>query len=342
MDESAVDESRQSATLFKHDEQNKKFRCLKKFYCPFSQNGLALEMRQDHNDLLLKEISDVLLGSDYSLNDQFGNSLQIDETICAIGSPRSHIRGTPDEHRTGHVFIYEKNKGGTDNWGLINILEGIPNTDFGESISIDSDRMAIGAPNAMNGSGVVYIFKKTKRTKSSSWIRLTDVPEGYFYDIEKNKRIGYPSGETLRKINKNTTRWKVKSLIPDGATLGGFNESGFIGNEKICDSGTYQSGSVETIKIGGDLVTHIVPDRLVSSIVSGNLLTDALSLKFNVRIIINRKFNVRINIKLCNLFMSGCIESGTLSEPTTEWWYNIISGCVIESTTPEREVVSKV
>ena len=42
---------------------------------------------------------------------------------------------------------------------------------------------------------------------------MTDVPEGYFYDIEKNKRIGYPSGETLRKINKNTTRWKVKSLI---------------------------------------------------------------------------------------------------------------------------------
>ena len=101
VDESAVDESQSgSATLFKHDEQNKKFRCLKKFYCPFSQNGLALEMRQDHNDLLLKEISDVLLGSDYSLNDQFGNSLQIDETICAIGSPRSHIRGTPDEHRT--------------------------------------------------------------------------------------------------------------------------------------------------------------------------------------------------------------------------------------------------
>ena len=50
--------------------------------------------------------------------------------------------------------------------------------------------MAIEKPfsGAMGGSGLVYIFKKKREKKKSSWMRLTDVPDGYFYDIVENKK----------------------------------------------------------------------------------------------------------------------------------------------------------
>ena len=54
-----------------------KFRCIRKFYCPFTQNGLSMENQHDHNNLLMKELRGVVL-NDYSQNDNFGSAIQID------------------------------------------------------------------------------------------------------------------------------------------------------------------------------------------------------------------------------------------------------------------------
>ena len=270
-----LDESQSGvAFLFKKDSDLNKFRCIRKFECPFTQNGLALEQRQDHNDILMRELSGLVLGNDYSLNDNFGSAVELTDTTCVIGASRSHIRGTASELRTGHVFIYEKDKGGVDNWGLLNIIEGVPDTDFGHSVSIHNDTMAIGAPKAGNGSGVVYIFKKKQREKCSPWLRLTDVPEGYMYDVEKNKRMGYPVGDKLKDINQYTTRWKVKSLIPDGAPLGCFHQSGEMYTGDVCVSGSFPSGSL----ISGSLISgSLISGSLISgSLISGNILSGNL------------------------------------------------------------------
>jgi hypothetical protein len=331
VDETAIEESQSgSAVLFKKEKSTGKFKCIRKFYCPFSQNGLATESGHDHNNLLMKEIRGVVLANNYSQNDNFGSSLQLTDTICAIGSPRSHIRGSTSEQRTGHVFMYEKSKGGQDNWGITNIIEGIPDTEFGYSISVDGDTLAIGAPGAMHGSGVVYVFRKKKRTQCSPWMRLTDVPDGYFYDIADNKRKGYPSGELLKKINKDTTRWKVNSVIPDGSSLVGFSDPHHIRIEKQCDSGTFPSGTITKDIVGGDLIKHIIPDRIISgsiisgNIVSGNIVSGCLP----------------SGTFLSGSHLSGCIVSGSTNEPITTWWYNTISGCIIESTTPTYEVTT--
>jgi hypothetical protein len=56
-----------------------------------------------------------------------------------------------------------RDKGGIDNWGLINILQGATDSDyFGHSVALDDDTLAVGAPN-VSGSGAVYIFRRKYR-----------------------------------------------------------------------------------------------------------------------------------------------------------------------------------
>jgi hypothetical protein len=341
--------------LYKKDQATNNFRCIRSFMCPFTQNGLALEQRQDHNDLLFSELSGALLGKDYSLNDQFGNALELTETTCVIGSPQTHIRGTASESRTGHVFVYDKNKGGVDNWGLVNIIEGIPETEFGHSVSVHNEKMAIGAPGAMNGRGVVYIFEKKIRTEDSPWIRLTDVPEGYKFNKEQNKRIGYPSGEELVAVNKDTTRWKINSVIPPGSQLGCFHSPGSINIDSICDSGSYLSGEIITKKtddiikryrrsgswtsgsyVSGTYESGCVINPVIESgnflsgcIESGNFLSGCIE-----------SGNFLSGNFLSGNFLSGCIESGTNLHPTTVDWKEFISGCMVEEILPGVEITS--
>lgn len=236
-----------TAYLKKYDKKTDSFRIIRSFSCPFSQNGLALEQRHDHNNLLLKEMKDVLLSKDYSLNDNFGSAIELTDDFCAIGASRAHIRGESSQSPTGYLFVYEKNKGGNENWGIINVLEGLPGSGFGTSVSISGDLMAVGSPTIKGTSGIVYIFKKSKRTKNSAWNRVTNVTDGYsFNETKKQFQPTETDATELQNKNKSTTRWKVESVIPDGSILncfsqvGDFNLSGSIGEPSCeCDLETF-------------------------------------------------------------------------------------------------------
>jgi hypothetical protein len=317
--------------LYKKDEQTNSFKCLKKFICPFTQNGLALEQRQDHNDLVLKELSNILLSNDYALNDNFGCSLEISENFCVIGASKTHIRGKSEEERTGNIFIYEKNKGGVDHWGVINIFEGIPDTDFGHSVSMHDDVLAVGAPGAMEDSGVVYIFRKSTRQTNTPWMRLSDVPDGYMYELRENKRKGYPTGDTLRKINEYTTRWKIESMIPPGSQLGTFYKGNYETVRDNCISGSYLSGSYFYDEISGSVELIRLPDTIISGsitsgcLVSGNLISGCYE-----------SGSILSGCFVSGNFMSGCYESGSNISGSL----NIISGCVVEQITPPEQIIS--
>jgi hypothetical protein len=255
-----------SAFIYKFDSEHDTFRVVRPFVCPFTQNGLALEQRHDHNNVLLKQIGGVLLGQDYSLNDNFGGAVDLTENYCAVGSSRSHIRGNSREAPSGHVFIYERNKGGNDHWGMLNILEGLPGSEFGASVSIDGDMMAIGSPGIANGKGAVYIFRKETRTTESPWSRITDVPEGYTWDGENKKFRGYPEDFELERINESTTRWKVKGVIPDGNLLKCFSD---IGTFELI-SGSYPTDTI----VSGSIISGSYP---TDTIVSGSIISGSIS-----------------------------------------------------------------
>lgn len=191
------------------------FNILKEFYCPFTQNGVSQEVSGDSSDLLTDQLGNLLIHDNYTINDKFGSSVDIDRQTCVIGSPQSHIRGQNEIHAHGHVFIYGKEKGGIDNWGLLNILEGEPGSEFGASVSLFQDYLAVGSPAHDNNLGVVYIFKKGNRTENHPWVRVSNVYDEYSFNEEDNIHTGtYPSDEDqLASINDSVSRWKIENVI---------------------------------------------------------------------------------------------------------------------------------
>ena len=180
------------ASLHKYNNTTKKHEIIKNFYCPFTQNGIARENTNDNCQFILSELGDIISNENLIVNDNFGKSVAISDTICAIGSPNSHINGRNTDQSTGHIFVYDKNKGGKENWGIINVFEGLPDSEFGESVSVDNDYIAVGSPNFDNGIGCVYIFKKTKRTKEHPWIKTSSVYDSYKWNESLGRYEGLP------------------------------------------------------------------------------------------------------------------------------------------------------
>lgn len=222
-DEAPTEINSGKASLFKLNEEDDSYQLIREFYNPFTQNGLSIEIYNDNTGFIKNELGGLLVGGDYSINDNFGDAVEFDGYYCAIGSSKSHIRGVcSDSATTGHLFIYGRNKGGNENWGLLNIIEGEPNTEFGASVSIHGDYMAVGAPEHNKGEGAVYIFKKESRTTSHFWKRVSDVYDDYEYDEKTKRYLGQPTGDLLEKNNKWASRYKIQSMIPEEDTLNFF------------------------------------------------------------------------------------------------------------------------
>ena len=131
--------------LFKYDEANNRHRLLKKINFPFTQSAAV--------------------SSSY-FQDSFGYSVAVRDDFLAVGSPTGQAGNTTNY--PGYVCVYDKHKGGTDFWGIINLLRGESYGDhFGNSVSIDNDILAVGAPG-VSGSGAVYIFRRKQYMDSGS------------------------------------------------------------------------------------------------------------------------------------------------------------------------------
>lgn len=224
------------------------FSVIKEFYCPFTQNGVSQEISGDSNDLLTDQLGNLLISDNYTINDNFGGAVDINRTECVIGSSQSHIRGSNEIHAHGHVFLYNKDKGGIDNWGLINILEGEPGSEFGSSTSLFQDYLVVGAPGYKSDAGAVYVFKKTKRTRSHPWIRVSSVYDEYEYDDDKQEHIGtYPVGDSdVEVANKSVTRWRIENVITNRGDEITYIEDSIVDvvsfeGEHIATKGEYES-----------------------------------------------------------------------------------------------------
>ncbi len=150
------------AAIFKYDDLTGKHRLVKKFDCPFTDTGFFTDF--DVDDTFPYSIPEFQASSSY-FTDTFGQSVSVRDNFLAIGSSSGSI--CLSGSFPGYVFVYQQDKGGLDNWGLINILQGSTDNDkFGYSAALDNDVLAVGAPN-VSGSGAVYIFRR-KRYFSNS------------------------------------------------------------------------------------------------------------------------------------------------------------------------------
>lgn len=145
------------AALFKYDDSIGKHRLVKKFDCPFTDTGFFTDF--DVDDTFPYSIPEFQASSSY-FTDTFGQSVSVRDNFLAIGSSSGSI--CLSGSFPGYVFVYQQDKGGLDHWGLINIIQGGSDNDlFGHSVALDSDLLAIGAPN-VSGSGAVYIYRRKR------------------------------------------------------------------------------------------------------------------------------------------------------------------------------------
>jgi hypothetical protein len=125
--------------IFKLDEGSGKHRLINEINFPFtqSQDGVT------------------------NFNDSFGHSVSLRDNFLAVGSPTGSACSTSSYN--GYVCVYEKNKGGSDNWGIVSMIKGDSNGDkFGHSVSLDNDILVVGAPSVSGSRGSVYIFRKKR------------------------------------------------------------------------------------------------------------------------------------------------------------------------------------
>ena len=94
---------------------------------------------------------------------QFGTEVALDGDTLVVSAVSNRISSPP----TGRVYIFERNRGGDNNWGLVG--EALPATthpSFGEAVAINGDTVVVGAPsaarNGLGNAGQVEVFMRNQ------------------------------------------------------------------------------------------------------------------------------------------------------------------------------------
>nr|WP_295935063.1 T9SS type A sorting domain-containing protein [uncultured Dyadobacter sp.] len=120
--------------------------------------------------------------------DFFGHAVSTNGDYLVVGAVFEDQ--DPDELNTllqsGSAYIFKKDQGGADNWGLIRKITASTRgagDRFGEDVSIDGDYVIVGSPrdsedaneaNSVNEAGSAYIFKKDQGG-SDNWGQIKKI-----------------------------------------------------------------------------------------------------------------------------------------------------------------------
>jgi hypothetical protein len=156
-----------------------------------------------------------IIAKDGESNDFFGNSdsgsaVSISGDTIAVGSYYDETNGL---YYSGSVYIFRRDQGGIDNWGLVKkiyALDIAADNWFGDSVSLSGDTLVIGADGADGISpgdqfGAVYIYRRDKGgTDNWGFVKKIAVSDGAAYDY-----FGYHvaiSGDTVVVGSDDTSR----------------------------------------------------------------------------------------------------------------------------------------
>ena len=97
--------------------------------------------------------------------EQFGQAVSIDGDYAVVGMPLELYRVNPGDpwEEPGCIYIYRQDSGGADSWGQIRYIHASDWGDghnFGCSVSLWGDYLAVGAHGHNSSRGAVYFFKK--------------------------------------------------------------------------------------------------------------------------------------------------------------------------------------
>ncbi len=104
--------------------------------------------------------------------DYFGWSVAIDGDYIVVGADEAWNTGT--EEYAGAAYVFERNTGGADNWGLLCKLEaddGDKEDLFGHAVAIQGTIIVVGAYGHENYTGAVYIFEY----EGGNWVQTHEL-----------------------------------------------------------------------------------------------------------------------------------------------------------------------
>jgi hypothetical protein len=167
--------------------------------------------------------------------DLFGNVVTISGDTIVVSARHDDDAGTD----SGAVFIFQRNLGGTDNWGQLKRIlstDAAAGDEFGASISIHGNNIVVGSrfdDDRGSGSGSAYVFARNQ-SGDNQWGQLTkllpadgaaDDGFGAAVSIDDNHiligapgkdQMGTNSGATYVFRLNNTGQWtEVDKLLPD-------------------------------------------------------------------------------------------------------------------------------
>ncbi|MHC4521082.1 MAG: FG-GAP repeat protein [Planctomycetota bacterium] len=131
---------------------------------PSVDTGSAYIFQRDHGGQDSWGEVTKITASDHYARDFFGTSVSIDGHTAIIGSKEDDDDGS----NSGSAYIFQRNFGGSDNWGEVTKItasDADAGDEFGRRVSIFGDRAVVGAPfNRDSGqhTGSAYVFARNQ------------------------------------------------------------------------------------------------------------------------------------------------------------------------------------
>lgn len=188
----------------------------------------------------------------------FGEAVALEGDTLVIAAERE----TVEEHQDGAVYIYERDEGGTDNWGRLGQIVGAGDTgeEFGNDLAIDGNTLVVGAPGYStysNAEGAIFIFERNI-SLPAHWEKIT-----MLQDAEAWKNFGYSvaiDGDTVVAGNPNTMVYHSDDgmAVVYGRNEGGTGNWGTIARLTLPD-GAEDDYFGRDVALSGDTLAVLAP-----------------------------------------------------------------------------------
>jgi len=114
----------------------------------------------------------------------YGNSVAVSNDNVFVGDRNSNITNINGGVDDGAVYHYQKDQGGPDNWGLVEIFTGSDPNRFGSGMKAFDDLLVVTSTNADSGGNArTYVFEKEEDTYEEKAILSGGMTFGFTVDI---------------------------------------------------------------------------------------------------------------------------------------------------------------
>jgi hypothetical protein len=208
-----------------------------------------------------------LLASDGASQDFLGFSVSISGDTAVVGAPADTVNS---KNRQGSAYVYVRTGTTWTQQQKLNSSDGAANDEFGYSVAIVGDTVAVGRHNTQTGvnrtRGSVYIFKRTGTTWAEQQILIAD--DGVEGDIfgtslalENNTLI---VGAHQKNINSNFFQGAAY-VFTRGSTSGSFTQQSRL----TANDGGFADFFGFSVAVSGDTAIVGTPGLAGSGAASG-------------------------------------------------------------------------